>query len=226
MEPPAEPRSFAGWADHLASAAGSGADRELASHAALLRALARHGAARGVETTIVRVPELEEAEGRRPGAGLAFATITSYVEPGGDAEAVREAYLDYDRVPEYTGKPGTRTLAREGNTVVARADALRKALGFEYGARWTFRARRVDRGAARLLVTTQVEAADTAHMLHTQGLFLAVPEADGLHVAEIAVSVMDYTVPPLLKTLAEQTVRKEMLARTNGLRAHWREYVR
>ena len=61
-------------------------------------------------------------------------------------------------------------------------------------------------------------------MLFTQGICLAVPEADGLHVAEIAVSVMDYSVPPFLKGIAEQTVRKEMLARTGGLRAHWREY--
>lgn len=226
--PPAapEPRTFVAWVDRLRRDAASGADAELASHASLLDALAAHPPPGATETTIVRVPELEATAQARPGAGLGFATITSYVEPGGDADALREVYLDFDRVPEFTGKPGTRTLSREPGAVVAKADAIRKTLGFEYGARWTFRAQRLERGSARLLATTQVEAGDTAHMLFTQGLFLAVPEADGLHVAEIAISVMDYTVPALLKGIAEQTVRREMLARTGGLRAHWREYVR
>ncbi len=221
-----EPRTLREVLDRLRRDARSGADPELSAHAELLDSVAGALPPAANEVALLRMPGLEAAGVARHRGRLGFATLTSYVERGGDAEALRRVYLDYDRIPEFTGKPGTRTLAREPGAVLGRTDAMRRTLGIEYGARWTFRSRPVDRGSARLIVSSMVEAADSAHMIFTQGIWIGLPEGDGVRVVEAALSVMDFEVPGILKGIAEQTARKELLTRTEGMRRHWRQYVR
>ena len=103
---------------------------------------------------------------------------------------------------------------------------MRRVLAFEFGARWTFRAKSLDRGLARIVVTSMAPAADTLHMMTTRGVMVAFPARDGLFVAEMNSSVVDFEVPALLKGSAEGIARKELLARIGGIRAHWRDYLR
>ncbi len=180
----------------------------------------------GVEVSVTRRQDVEAREKAKFGGGTGWCTLSHFVEPGADATAMRASYLDIDRVREYTGKPGASMLRREGDVTIGRTDAMRKVLAFEFGARWTFRAKSLDRGPARIVVTSMVPAADTLHMLATRGVMVAFPAREGLFVAEMNASLVDFEVPPLLKAPAESLARKELLARIDGIRAHWREYVK
>jgi hypothetical protein len=180
----------------------------------------------GDDVAIVRLPSLEAVERARPGAGTAFATFSGHFTPEADPDALRAAYLDFDRLEEWTGKAGTRVVAREGDDVIVSSDAVRRVLGTEFGARWRFRARPLSRGDARVTVTRLVPAETNAHMLATRGVLVAFPERGGTRVAEVAASALDWTVPALLKGIASNAALSEMRARHEGVRAHWREYVR
>ncbi len=178
------------------------------------------------EIANARLRDVEATEAARALPGLAWASLSTYVEPGADATAMRAAYLDFDRVEEYTGKPGTRTIRREGNLTLGRTDAMRKVLSMEFGARWTFRAKSLDRGVARIIVTTLVKTPDMAHMVATRGMMIAFPMLRGLLVVEANASFVDFEIPGIIKGPAEMIARKELLARINGARAHWREYLK
>lgn len=174
---------------------------------------------------LVRHPGLEASARARTGRGTAFAAVTTWVEADGDARAIRDAHLDVGRVPAYTGRPGTTLLERRGDETYARSDGVRRFLGAQVGARWRFVARAVDRGAARGIVTRQVPHEETEGMIETRGLMLAVPGEGGVRVVEVSASVLDVTVPPMVEGLAAAAALREMRARAEGIRAHWREYA-
>ena len=220
------PAGFRARAERLARDAASGADPDLRDHADLLAAIAGRSGDAARETRIEVQRDLAAAARERVGRGTGWATLTTYVEAGGDADALRRVYLDYDRLHEWTGRRGTRVTGREGSDVLAYTDGVRTAMGVRYGARWSYRARSIDRGTARLIVTTQVEADGTEGMLTTRGVALFAPEAGGVRVAEAAASVVDFEVPSVLRGMAEGTALRELRARTDGFRTHWREYVR
>ena len=204
----------------------SGAEPEFAPVADLIDEIAAAVPTAGAEITITRMRDVEAREKASVGRGTGWCTLTYFVEPGADANAMRTSYLDIDRVHEYTGKPGASLLRREGEFTIGRTDAIRRVLAFEFGARWTFRAKSLDRGTARLVVTAMEPAEDTFRMLRTRGVIVVFPARDGLFVAEANASLVDFEVPPLLKGSAEGIARKEMLARVAGIRAHWREYLK
>lgn len=206
-------------------AAARGGDADFAPVADLLAEALERLPVADATTHIERLPGREAQARATVGRGTAWATATTYVEAGADADALREAYLDFDRVPVYTGKPGTRTVERRGDVVVAAVDGVRRILALEVGARWRFEARRVDRGAVRAIVTRQVDDPTTWKMATTRGLVLFVPDGADVRVVEVAVSVVDFEVPPLLRGVAEKTALGEMRARVDGVRAHWREYL-
>jgi hypothetical protein len=220
------PRSAPEFFAELRRRAADGSEPDLAAVVDLIDAAADGISAASIEVARTRLPGIEEADRAPVGRGLAWATLSTYVEPGADATAMRAAYLDFDRVGEYTGKPGTKTLRREGNVTIGHTDAVRKLLALELGARWTFRAKSLDRGEARLIVSSLVPSEDTSRMLATRGIMIALPTPDGLLVAEVSSSLVDFNVPALLKGTAESMARNESLARIRGLRAHWREYLK
>ncbi|MCC7140163.1 MAG: hypothetical protein IT460_17210 [Planctomycetes bacterium] len=206
-------------------AAARGGDADFAAVADLLEDALERLATADATTHIERLPAREAQARATVGRGTAWATATTYVEADADADALREAYLDFDRVPVYTGKPGTRTVERRGDVVVAAVDGVRRILALEVGARWRFEARRVDRGTVRAIVTRQVDDPTTWKMTTTKGLVLFVPVGASVRVVEVALSVVDFEVPPLLRGVAEKTALGEMRARVDGVRAHWREYL-
>lgn len=210
----------------LGRRARAGTEPDLAPVADLLDEVIAAVPTSGAEISITRMPAIEAREKARFGRGTGWCTLTHFVEPGADASAMRASYLDIDRVHEYTGKPGASMLRREGNVTIGRTDAIRRVLAFEFGARWTFRAKSLDRGPARIVATSMEPAADTYRMLATRGVMIAFPARDGLFVAEANASLVDFEVPPLLKGSAEGIARKEMLARVTGIRTHWREYLK
>ena len=220
--PATAPEFFA----ELRRRAASGQETDLASLVDLLDAVIAALPAANEVVAQTRLKDIEEVERERVGRGLAWATISTYVQPDADATAMRAAYLDFDRVGEYTGKPGTKTLGRVGDVTIGKTDAIRKLLTLEFGARWTFRAKSLDRGGARIIVTTMADAPDTSHMVATRGFMIAFPTRRGLLVAEANASLVDFEVPGILKGTAESMARKETLARINGMRTHWREYVK
>ena len=204
----------------------AGSEPELTPVADLLEAAAAVVASAAAEVASTRLRDIEQTARAQVGRGLAWSSLSTYVEPDADATALRAAYLDFDRVGEYTGKPGTKTLRREGDATFGKTDAVRRMLAMEFGARWTFRAKSLDRGRARIIVTSLVAADDTAHMLATRGMMIAFPTSDGVVVTEASSSVVDFQVPSILKGTAESMARKEALARIHGMRTHWREYVK
>jgi hypothetical protein len=210
----------------LARDAASGADADLAGHADLLAAMEAGLAGVGDQVAIRRLPAVEAAERARQGTGTAFATLSTYFVAGGDPDALRAAHLDFDRVPEWTGKPGSRVLAREGDDVIGEADAVRRVLGRSYGARWRIRARPLARGEARVTVTRLLEGPPGGGMLATRGVLVAFPERGGARVAEVAASVVGFEIPSLLRGVASRSALAEMRARLDGIRAHWTEYRR
>ena len=220
------PTTLPAFLTELRRRARSGEEPELAPVADLLDEIATASPGVGAPLSIERRRDLEARERAAFGRGTGWCTLTSFVEPGADATAMRASYLDLDRVAEYTGRPGASVVRREGDVTIGRTDAIRRALTFEFGARWTFRAKSLDRGPARLVVTSMLPAADTLHMLTTRGVMVAFPARDGLFVAEMNVSVVDFEVPGLLRGSAEGIARKELLARIEGIRAHWRDYPR
>jgi hypothetical protein len=222
---PAWPTTIGAFIARLRSDAASGRDPALAGHVDLLDVAGRLAADATEEMAISRAPELEAAEVARFGRGLGWATITSYVEAGGDAAAIREAYLDFDRVGEYTGKAGTRRIERRGDVVVGFTDGVRSALGMQFGAKWRFEAHTLDRGPARISASHQAEDPATWKMLSSRSLMIAFQEPGGVRVIEVAASVLDFSVPPILRSIAIQTALREMTARAQGIRGHWREYV-
>ena len=206
--------------------AATGAEPDLAPVVDLLDAAIAALSAASTEVTLTRLKDIEALEKARTGVGTGFSSLATYLEAGADADALRRAYLDFDRVGEYTGKPGTTTLRREGDVTIGRTDAVRKVLTMEFGARWTFRAKSLDRGVARILVMSLAAAPDTAHMLATRGMMIAIPTRAGVLVAEANASHVDFEVPGVLKGTAESLARKETLARIGGIRAHWSDYVK
>jgi hypothetical protein len=221
-----EPNTLRDVVAKLSRDAVLGREPELADHIDLLAAMEHALVGAGDALVIQRLPANETEERLRPGVGTAFVSFSSYFEPDADPDALRAAYLDFDRLEEWTGKPGTRVVAREGDDVVAESDAIRRVLGKEFGARWRFRARPLSRGKARLTVTRLVAAPTNAHMIATRGVLVAFPERGGTRVAEVAASALDWTVPALLKGVASTAAFAEMRARHDGVRAHWREYGR
>ena len=171
------------------------------------------------------MPELEALTRAPFGRGTGWSTITTWREEGGDADAIRAVYLDFDRVPEWLGKPGTRAVARSPTAVLGETDAVRRALAFEFGAAWRFLAHPLDRGGARLIASTMVPWDGTRHMMATHGIVVAFPEGASVRVVEVMTTCVDFEVPALIRDLAEGTARKELYARNAGIRDHWQEYV-
>lgn len=200
-------------------------DPAFADHRALLDAAARAAPDATDEVRIARQPDLEAAARARVGRGTGFAVVTTYVEADGDARALRTAYLDFERVGEFTGKPSTTVLSRHGDVARVRVDGIRAAFGIRYGAKWTFEARTVEGDGALAILSRQVDDPATDAMLATRNLLLFVPGPDGVRVVEASDSVVDYEVPAFLRSLAVGAVFKEMKARVAGIRGHWREYV-
>ena len=224
--PKAAPASFEEILAALRRAAESGKDPDLARHADLLAAADAAAIEASEEVRLDRLPDLEERAVEDPEVHLAFATVNAYVEPGASPEALRRAYLDFDRLHEWTGHEGTRTLSREGNVVRARSDSVRRFLAVEFGARWTFEARAVDRGAARLIVSRMVDDGTAEHMRSVRSVWIALPVAGGTRVIEASIAALDLDPPGLLRGIALSAARKEMLDRIAGLRAHWSDYAR
>jgi hypothetical protein len=216
---PSGPRSF----DAIVAALR--ADPAFRDHLGLLDAAARAAPHASAALRLVRQPDLEAAARARVGRGTGWAVVTTYVEAGADARALRAAYLDFERVGEWTGKPSTTVLSRGDGVAVVRVDGLRSAFGIRYGAKWTFEARGLERAGVLAILSRQVDDPATEAMLATRNLLLFVPGADGVTVLEASDSVVDYEVPALLRSLAVGAVFAEMKARVAGLRAHWREYV-
>jgi len=230
---PAAPAAAATWPSDptelltvLRDRAASGQEPELASHVDLLDAALAALPTVTTELSCVRMKDFEMAEEVLAGRGVGWSTLSSYVEPGGDATAMRRSYLDFDRLVEYTGKPGTRTLRREGDVTYARTDAERRVLSMDLGTRWNFRAKSLDRGTARIVVTAQIPADDTAHMIRTRGVMIAMPSRDGLIVIEASASLLDFTIPALIRPAVASTAIQETQRRIQGIRAHWRDYVK
>lgn len=159
------------------------------------------------------------------GRGTAWATVATYRERGASPDALRAVYLDFDRLHEWTGKRGTRLLRREGVDSYGSIDAVRSAFGIQFGARWDIRTRSLERGDARLLVTTMIDSPTTSHMLATHGMLVLFPEANAVRVVEANTSVVDFEVPGIVKGAAVSSAKKEMENRIAGFRAHWPEYV-
>ncbi|MFO0932868.1 MAG: hypothetical protein U1E39_09170 [Planctomycetota bacterium] len=201
------------------------ADPRFADHRALLDAAARLAPRASDEIHLERRPDLEAAARARVGHGTGFAVVTTYLEADGDARALRAAYLDFERVGEFTGKPSTTVLSRGDGVAVVRVDGIRSAFGIRYGAKWTFEARTVELDGVLAILSRQVDDPATDAMLATRNLLLFVPGPDGVRVLEASDSVVDYEVPAFLRSVAVGAVFKEMRARVAGLRAHWREYV-
>lgn len=204
----------------------SGKDADLAPVADLLGAMEAALASPGDEPRIERVPALETAERARFGSGSAFSTVGTYFVEGADPEAVRAAHLDYDRLVEWTGNAGTKIVGREGRDVLGASDSMRKVFGMEFGARWKFRAHPFERGAARVYVSRKIDTEESLHMRATKAVFVAFPEAGGVRVAEANLSALDYETNPILAPIAVSMAMKDMRKRFEGVRAHWREYVR
>ncbi|MBL9087467.1 MAG: hypothetical protein JNM10_10020 [Planctomycetia bacterium] len=217
--PPPAPRPFD------AIVASLRADPAFADHLPLLEAAARAAPRATAAVSLERQPDLEAAARARVGRGTGWAVVTTYVEAEGDARALRTAYLDFERVGEWTGKPSTSVRSRGDGVAVVHVDGLRSALGIRYGAKWTFEARTLERPGVLAILSRQVADPATDAMLSTRNLLLFVPEAGGVRVLEASDSVVDYEVPALLRNLAVGAVFAEMKARVAGLRAHWREYV-
>ena len=201
------------------------ADPAFADHLELLDAAVRAAPRATAAVRLERQPDLEAAARARVGRGTGWAVVTTYVEAGADARALRAAYLDFERVGEWTGKPSTTVLSRGDGVAVVRVDGLRSALGIRYGAKWTFEARALERPGVLAILSRQADDPATEAMLATRNLLLFVPEAGGVRVLEASDSVVDYEVPALLRNLAVGAVFAEMKARVAGLRGHWREYV-
>ena len=64
-----------------------------------------------------------------------------------------------------------------------------------------------------------------SNVLESRALFLAVPEADGVRVAHVAFTCVGFDVPSIARGAARTVADREIRDRTDGLRAHWREYV-
>jgi hypothetical protein len=224
--PPCAARTFEEVLAALARDAASGADPALSGHADLLDEVARLAPPAGEKTRIVRLPEAEARAVERAGRGTAFARATTYVEAGAPPEALRRATMDYDRLAEWTGHPGTRVLSRDGGTAVCETDAVRSFLALSFGVKWRFEAKALDRGEARVVVTRMVQPEVAEHVLLARSVWVGVPVAGGTRVVEVSSSAVDYDVPGLVRGVAEGSAKKEMLARTAGIRGHWREYLR
>jgi hypothetical protein len=191
-----------------------------------MEAIDRLGPDAPEDTAIVRDKEHEAATTAAHGRGTALAATASFFEPGGEAAALRRVFLDFDRTLELTGKAGTRLVSRSGPVSLGETDATRKILWLTYSARWRFEARELDRGSARLFVSTTVPWDGTDHVLESRGLFLAVPERGGVRVAHATVSAVDFEIPGIARGAAASLAEREIRERVDGLRAHWREYVR
>ena len=224
--PPASPRTFRETVADLVREARAGRDRDLAPHVDLLEAIDRLSPEASERTTITRDEAREREATAAHGHGTALACVASFVEPGGDAAALRRVFLDFDRNAEFTGKPGTRLLARTGSVSIGETDATRRVLWLTFSARWRFEARELDRGAARVFVSAATPWDGAQHVLESRGVFVAVPEAGGVRVAHSTLSVVDFEVPGIARGAAVSMAEREVRERVDALRGHWREYVR
>lgn len=223
---PAAPRTFRETVTDLLREALAGRDRDLAPYADLLEEIDRLPPEAPERTTVVRDAERERAVVAAQGKGTALASIATFFERAGDAAALRRVFLDFDRSPELTGKPGTRLVSRTGPVSLGESDATRKVLWLSFSARWRFEARELDRGTARLFVSAMTPWEGTDHVLESRGVFVAVPERDGVRVAHAVVSAVDFAIPAIARGAAVSMAEREVRDRVDALRAHWREYVR
>jgi len=216
------PRRPPTWPERIAALR---TDPAFATHLDLLAAAEQAAPTATNALSMARLPDLEAAVRARVGHGTGWAVVTTFVEPGADARALRAAYLDFDRLGEWTGKQSTTVVERRGDVTVVRSDGIRTAFGLRFGARWRFETRVVERDGLQALVTRKVDDPDTISMVETRGLLLLVPEAGGVRSVETSASLLDYEVPALLQKLAAGMALNEMKARSVGIRTHWREYV-